>query len=85
MSISEFIRQLERDRVANSSTSRWSCEFRQAGYFPAELTMRGCITNWQAAHNWCKTEIGEDHYSWTGSVFWFEREEHAVMFILKWS
>lgn len=82
MSIGEFI--ASRARTVTGPPARWSCEFRQAGYFPATLPV-GEISKWQAAHQWCKQEIGVDHYSWTGNQFWFEREDHAVMFLLKWS
>jgi hypothetical protein len=39
---------------------------------------------WQNVHDWCKEVIGYEHYSWTGSTFWFETKEHALMFKLCW-
>jgi hypothetical protein len=33
---------------------------------------------------WCNQHIGEDHYVWTGSSYWFETDEAAVLFSLRW-
>jgi hypothetical protein len=40
---------------------------------------------WPEVHDWCKQNIGEQHYVCTGSRFWFEREQDAVWFALRWS
>lgn len=55
----------------------------QGGYRPVALTgfSKG---SWQDIHRWCKEQCGDDNYNWTGSTFWFKREEDAVLFALTW-
>lgn len=60
----------------------WDTRFQDAGYFSVEFN---ALKNWQEVHEWCRRWIGEEHYSWTGSVFWFESEKAASWFALKWS
>ena len=40
---------------------------------------------WKELHDWCRQFIGEDHYTWFGSTFWFSCEKDAIMFDLKWN
>ena len=35
-------------------------------------------------HKWCDDQFGKDHYAWTGSLFWFETEQDAAIFVLRW-
>ena len=35
--------------------------------------------------DWCQEKFGDDHFVWTGAYFWFETEQDAVMFTLRWS
>jgi len=34
---------------------------------------------------WANESFGNGHCYWTGSCFWFDREENAVLFALKWA
>lgn len=56
----------------------------QAGYFNVLLGSDGHRL-WNHVHNWCKDNIGEDHYTWNGSLFWFETVEDASLFALYWA
>ena len=58
--------------------------FVKKGYHSVLLGVKSHLM-WPDVHDWCKQNIGEQHYSWTGSRFWFEHREHAVWFALKWS
>lgn len=40
--------------------------------------------SWQEMHNWCKEKFGAEQYTWTGSLFWFQNERDAIMFMLRW-
>lgn len=59
----------------------WHSRFKDAGYHPVGLTS---LSEWQDIHSWCKRYVGEQHYTWTGQVFWFETEEAANWFKLRW-
>lgn len=52
----------------------------QAGFYSATVGNH----NWPGVHEWCKQQFGKDHYTWTGSRFWFETKEAAVLFTLRW-
>jgi hypothetical protein len=41
--------------------------------------------NWADVHRWCEEHIGKEHYTWTGSRFWFDNIDNATLFALKWS
>ena len=60
-------------------------EYQAAGYYPVELGSLVLMGEWQECHRWCCDHIGEDHYSWTGGTFWFETEQAAIWFTLRWS
>lgn len=60
-------------------------EYSQAGYYPVKLGMLGVVGEWQECHRWCREHVGEQHYSWTGSTFWFETEQAAALFALRWA
>jgi hypothetical protein len=60
----------------------WPATYKQAGYISYQLKT---LKTWTSMHEWCQTNIGQEHYSWTGTIFWFERQEDAVVFALRWS
>ena len=63
----------------------WTKRFVDCGYYSVSLSGKNFIeNNWQDVHRWCEHEFGERHYTWTGSIFWFETEEAAAWFALKW-
>lgn len=62
----------------------WRRAFDKMNYPSALLGYEG-HHQWQEVHVWCKEQFGEDHYTWTGSRFWFDRTEDAALFALKWS
>ena len=60
---------------------QWADTFHYAGYHSVRVNTRG----WHNIHSWCIENFGEQHYTWTGNVFWFDNEQNAIMFALKWS
>ncbi len=38
---------------------------------------------WSTMHSWCRCYFN-DAYTWTGHLFWFEREDHAYFFKVQW-
>jgi len=80
-SIREFTRRI--DRVdTHSQPALWHQRFRAAGYYPVKVSLK---QPWVYIHEWCQDQFGEDHYTWTGGTFWFETEQAAVLFSLRWS
>lgn len=59
----------------------WSVVFKKGGY---HLVIPRSA-NWQDMHYWLAINIGKEHYTWNGNNFWFETEEAAAWFALKWA
>lgn len=57
----------------------------RAGFYSATLGSGAQGTSWREIHEWCRAQFGNEHYTWTGSTFWFETEQDAVLFNLRWS
>ena len=88
--MTETIRDFADNRVrvqawSRSTAARVREEFRTAGYLPIQARILGQDGEWQKIHRWCRENIGEQHYSWTGSTFWFETERAAMLFALRWT
>lgn len=60
---------------------KWADTLRNAGYHSVRISM----SRWTDVHPWCNENFGEEHYTWTGTSFWFETEQDAILFALKWS
>lgn len=95
MTIQQFIDRVREERLHRLRTRpasevligplddiNWPLTFEEAGYYPHHLNS---IKGWEQIHAWCHEHIGEEHYAWTGAIFWFERHDDAVFFKLKWS
>lgn len=54
--------------------------FKNIGYYSVVAD----VNNWRDVHQWCKDNIDKDEYTWTGEVFWFRDERHALLFSLAW-
>lgn len=74
--------QYDREQKYNIDID-WHRRFQDAGYYPAKFNQS--LEFWNIVHEWCKTQFGERHYTWTGSTFWFDRREDATLFILRWA
>lgn len=73
------------NRNVDGNVPQWHIRFREAGYHRAVPGRDGVGEHWQEMHQWCEQQYGQDHYSWTGSTFWFETEQAAALFILRWA
>lgn len=62
----------------------WIEAFDKMNYSKVLLGTQGHYL-WPEVHQWCKEQFGEEHYAWTGSIFWFDNTENALQFALKWS
>lgn len=76
--------RVEAEKAKWNNSVLWAEVFGRIGYTSITLE-RNSHSNWGSIHQWCKEEIGTDHYTWTGSIFWFEYEKDATMFALKWA
>lgn len=88
MNIRQYAKTLKKQALEDVKYHPSDSEVRRAfdrgGYHSVLLGYRGHL-EWQEVHAWCKNHFGEDHYTWTGSRFWFEQEHDAVLFALRWS
>lgn len=98
MNIQTFIEKEELQRLTRKSTQLdrnavtvltdsmdpvlWSDLLSKNGYYYVDLANS---THWSTIHSWCNSNFGMDHYAWTGSRFWFETHENAVLFALRWA
>lgn len=65
----------------------WNLRFRDAGYISVVL-----INSWifpkENIEAWCNENVGIEHYAWVGGIdsctYWFENEEAALQFSLRW-
>lgn len=55
----------------------------QAGYHKAVAGIEGSI-KCPEVYAWCTEQFGERHYVWYGGYFWFETDEDAMLFALRW-
>lgn len=75
--IREFLNSLDRNSMV---PRKWKDLLREQGYYPVAAG----LGSWADIHEWCNQHIGEQHYTWTGEVFWFETEQAAMLFTLRW-
>jgi len=57
-------------------------QLEQAGFIRVYLNN---MYVWKELHDWCKQNIGSDYYTWFGNVFWFNNEQDALLFDLRWN
>lgn len=73
--------------VPNQSGSTWSHRFEEAGYHEVEMPWKG-YANLEDAAKWCHDTIGKENYAYistfSGYSFWFQTEQDAVLFSLRW-
>lgn len=63
----------------------WNIILADRGYVPVPIGVRPRKPGERYAMQvWCDEQLGEEHYAWTGSNFWFETENDAIMFALRW-
>jgi len=81
VSIQDFIRQVQelRDSDKLIEPINWNGLFLLNGYISVEFGH-----NNKVCYDWCTEQFGKEHYAWTGSKFWFEREKDAIIFTLRW-
>lgn len=81
--IHDFIeawKKYDQDVDINPKVPPWTMRLHDAGYFGVDKGSG----SWRECHEWCREQIGHRHYAWVGNRFWFECEQHAVLFKLKW-
>ena len=85
MNIREYMDYLMKaNPMVQKTDYDWRQAFNKIGYPSVLLGFEG-LRQWEEVHDWCREEIGEHHYAWTGSRFWFDRREDAALFALRWS
>lgn len=87
ISINEFTRQVMamRDEQKLIDPIDWNFVLTQAGYVPVSAQLRARREGERLSMiDWCTEQFGIDHYVWTGLNFWFETEQDAIMFALRY-
>ena len=88
ISIKEFTQQvLEiQDRKQLFEPIDWNHVLEDQGYVGVPVLIK-LMHHGQRSQmrTWCELNVGEEHYVWTGSQFWFETESAAVLFALRWT
>jgi hypothetical protein len=81
-SIGEFIRLVQRLRDEKETVRPldWNSVFEDQGYYSVTVSPKS-----KECWVWCDAQYGKEHYAWTGSKFFFETEQDAIMFTLRWS
>jgi hypothetical protein len=80
MTIIEFMEKW-RPNVDRYSFTDWDLELEESGFYKVEM---GDLTRRKDIHIWCKEQFGPGRYVWTGVYYWFETEQDAVAFTLRW-
>lgn len=85
MNIREYIDYIKQvDPLVKKTDYDWRWAFDKMNY-PSVLLGSASHQQWTEVHAWCQEHVGEQHYAWTGSRFWFDQEKDAMLFALKWS
>lgn len=85
MNIKEYSESIRKKLKGQAPTDfDWRHAYDARGY-PNVLLGKEGHAEWNEVHRWCEIHIGEQHYSWTGSRFWFDNVEAAALFALRWS
>lgn len=67
------------------SPPKWKERYTEAGFYSVKMTDYPFAFDWwNDMRNWCDEQFGSEHYECVGFTFWFESEQHAVSFILRW-
>lgn len=84
VSIRSFIDKVkaEKEKPDKAVFIDWPEILSAAGYHRADLNDS---THWKEVHIWCVEEFGQENYAWSGNIFWFQTNEAATWFTLKWS
>ena len=85
MNIREYTNYIKTvDPMFRKTDYDWRSAYDKMNYASVLLGYIG-HQQWQEVHAWCQQHFGEDHYCWTGSRFWFDRSEDAILFALRWA
>jgi hypothetical protein len=75
----------EYDKISPDYNPNWFARFRDAGYYSVSLNHSENIISlpWKEIHEWCYEQF-DDHYFHTEGMFFFECEQDAHWFALRW-
>jgi hypothetical protein len=82
ISIREFTSQVMKHALDSEEVRPidWNSVLEDQGYYSVKLRYRN-----QECYAWCDEQFGQEHFVWTGSNFFFETEQDAIMFTLRWA
>jgi hypothetical protein len=65
----------------SNTITDWTLVLQKGGYHSV-VFRKG---EWSRMHVWCQENFGKNHYTWSGSTFWFETEKDAAWYALHWA
>jgi hypothetical protein len=68
--------------VVYPSHISWEEKLKEAGYNLVTFTN---FTEFNDAYHWCKQQFGDRNFFWNDCAFWFQTDEDAFLFKLRWS
>lgn len=75
------------NKYRHLGSTKWNHRFRDAGYIEVIMTPAWIFSN-KNIEAWCNENVGTEHYAWVGDLaactYWFENEETALQFSLRW-
>ena len=83
LSIREFLDSIILD--STPKTIDWNGLLADQEYYPVEFDTLKLNQNYVEIHKWCREAVGDPHYVWTGTKIWFETEQAALLFSMRWS
>lgn len=70
---------INEEKQSRGTLSLYAVDFAEAGFIMIETNR---VRNWEEVHNWLESRTTQ-HYTWTGSKFWFSNEDLANAFDLR--
>jgi len=81
-SIGSFIRLVQRlrDEKETLEPLDWNSTLEDQGYYSVKVRPKN-----KECYDWCAEQFGKEHFAnLSGSKFFFETEQDAIMFTLRW-
>lgn len=82
MNIGQFTKFIKKTNI--SGPIYWVKIYEEHGYIRVLLPTHN-YQHWTEIQDWCTQNIGVDHYTWTGPIFWFDNQLTASWFIWRWA
>ena len=83
-SIADIVERIYDNMEGSRGSIDWNVLLTKENLYPVKYLVYA-DKSWTETQKWCQDTFGSKHYTWTGSYFWFETSEDAMMFALRWA